>query len=135
MENLKGIKYLYHATPSCNVTSIKRHGLGGKLPIKRFWDYVGTPYENISQGVFLAIDEYVAESYVEASEAFEELSDRYEEKYGKELDIVVFRVEVKDLSIDMLEVDTNQQSDEEGTTTYFYKGVIPYENLTAIKLY
>lgn len=135
MENLKGIKYLYHATPSSNVRSIKRHGLGGKLPIKRFWDYVGTPYENISQGVFLATDEYVAESYVEASEAYEELADRYEEMYDKELEIVVFRVEVKDLDSDLLEVDTNQQSDDDGSTTYFYKGVIPYENLTAIDLY
>lgn len=135
MENLNNIKYLYHATPACNVRSIKRHGLGGKIPVKRFWDYVNTPYENITQGVFLATDEYVAESYVEASEAFEEMADRYEERYGKELEIVVFRVEVKDLSIDLLEVDMNQQSDDADGTTYFYKGVIPYEMLTIVKLY
>lgn len=90
-------KYLYHATPGCYVSSINKYGLGGKIPKVRFWDYEGTPYEKIEQGCFLATDEYVAESYVEASESFEELSDAYEERYGKEMPIVVFRINVDDL--------------------------------------
>lgn len=40
-------EYLYHATPSCYVNSIKKFGLGGKIPKKRFWNYENTPYENI----------------------------------------------------------------------------------------
>ena len=132
--NLNGIQYLYHATPSCYVRSIKKYGLGGKLPIKRFWDYVDTPYENMTTGVFLATDEYVAESYVEASDAFEELADSYEDRYGKELEIVVFRVDVKDLNLDLLDIDSNQQTDDESECTYFYSGVIPYSDLKIVEL-
>ena len=35
-------KFLYHATPSCYLSSIKKNGLGGKIPRKRFWDYDNT---------------------------------------------------------------------------------------------
>ena len=134
METLKGIEYLYHATPSCYVRSIKKHGLGAKLPKKRFWDYEGTPYENITTGVFLATDECVAESYVESSDAFEELADNYMDRYDKELEIVVFRVAVSDLNMDLLEIDSNQQSDDGFDSTYFYRGVIPYNKLEIVEM-
>lgn len=133
--NLDKNEYLYHATPSCYVNSIKKYGLGGKMPKTRFWDYEGTPYENITQGCFLATDEYVAESYVENSEEFEELADRYEERYDKELEIVVFKVNINDLDSDLLSIDTNQLVDDETDPTYFYEGVIPYNKLTRVRLY
>ena len=85
-------KFLYHATPSCYLSSIKKNGLGGKIPRKRFWDYDDTEYANIKKGCFLATDEYVAESYLEASEKFEDFSEWYEERYDKELNIVVFKI-------------------------------------------
>lgn len=132
---LEDTKFLYHATPSCYVSSIKKYGLGGKIPQTRFWNYEGTPYENIKQGVFLARDEYVAESYVDCSEEFEELSDKYEEKYDKELEIVVFAVSVKDLDVNLLSIDQNQYAVEKNDMTFFYNGVIPYNKLKKVKLY
>ena len=128
-------KYLYHATPACNLNSIKKYGLGGKLPKHRLWDYENTPYANITQGVFLATDEYVAESYVENSEAFEELADIYEERYGKELNIIVFHINIRDLDMSLLSFDENQISDNETDDTFFYQGVIPYNKLKRINLY
>ena len=74
------------------LSSIKKNGLGGKIPRKRFWDYDNTEYANIKKGCFLATDEYVAESYLEASEEFEAFSEWYEERYDKELNIVVFKI-------------------------------------------
>ena len=136
MVNLNEINYLYHATPACNVSSIKKSGLGGKITAKkRLYEYEGTPYDNITTGVFFANDEYVAESYVETSEAFEEMSDAYEGRYGIELKIVVFKVDVKDLDLDLLSIDSNQQYDDEMCATYFYNGVIPFDKLEIIKLY
>lgn len=132
---LDGIEYLYHATPSCYVSSIRKYGLGCKLPKTRFWNYEGTPYENITKGCFLATDEYVAESYVENSEAFEELADMYEERYDKELEIVVFRIKVDDLDQNLLSIDTNQITDDDTDPTFFYDGVIPYNQLERIRLY
>ena len=132
---LDGIQYLYHATPSCYVSSIKKNGLGGKMPKVRFWNYIGTPYENITQGCFLATDEYVAESYVENSEYFEELAEMYEDRYDKELEIVVFKINVNDLDINLLSIDTNQLVDDETDPTFFYNGVIPYDRLQKVKLY
>lgn len=131
---LENIKYLYHATPICYVNSIKKYGLGGKIPNIRFWNYEGTPYEHITQGCFLATDEYVAESYVENSEAFEELSDMYEDRYDKELEIVVFGINVSDLNFDLISLDSNQQLDSETDPTFFYNGVIPYNKLIKVKL-
>jgi hypothetical protein len=135
MESLNGIKYLYHATPSCYVKSIKQFGLGGKIPKQRFWDYKGTPYENITQGVFFATDEYVAESYVESSEDFDDMAENYEILYDEELEIVVFRVDIKDLSLDLLSKDENLKCDDEESATYFYNGVIPYDKLEIVELY
>ena len=126
---------LYHATPSCYVKSIKKFGLGGKMPKTRFWDYSGTPYENIRYGCFLATDEYVAESYVESSEAFEELSDIYEDRYGKELGITVFEIDTSYLNLSKLSIDTNNSTDDADSQTYFYDGVIPFSQLKKIKLY
>lgn len=132
---LNNTQYLYHATPSCYISSIKKHGLGGRIPRIRFWDYEGTPYEKITQGCFLSTDEYVAESYVECSELFEELADAYEERYDKELEIAVFRIDINDLDINLLSVDTNQQRNGDDVLSYFYNGVIPFSKLTRIELY
>lgn len=134
-ENNLNIEYFYHATPSCYVNSIKKYGLGAKFPKKRLWDYKGTEYENIKRGVFLATDEYVAESYVETSEYFEDLSDEYEERYDKELEIVVFKIKKSNLNPSLLHVDTNQKCDDESEQTFFYDGVIPYNMLEIIDLY
>ena len=106
-EFVSHIPFLYHATPSCYVDSIKEFGLGGKIPEKRFWSYEGTPYENIKCGVFLATDEYVAESYLDTSEEFEELCEKYEE----ELEIVVFRINTSDLDLSLLSEDKNQMQE------------------------
>lgn len=127
--------YLYHATPLCYLSSIKKFGLGGKIPKKRFWDYENTPYANIKQGVFLATDEYVAESYLDASEEFEELAEWYEERYDKELEIIVFQIKLSDLDQTLLSFDENQMSDDENEPTYFYNGVIPFNKLKILKLY
>lgn len=48
-------KFLYHATPSCYLSSIKKNGLGAKIPRKRFWDYDNTEYANIKKDVFLPL--------------------------------------------------------------------------------
>lgn len=131
-EFVSHIPFLYHATPSCYIDSIKEFGLGGKIPEKRFWSYKGTPYENIKYGVFLATDEYVAESYLEASEEFEELCETYEE----DLEIVVFRINTNDLDLSLLSEDENQiQEGDESERTYFYNGIIPFEKLEKITLY
>ena len=132
---LNGVQYLYHATPSCYIKSIKKYGLGGKIPKVRFWDYTDTPYESINKGCFLATDEYVAESYVENSENFEELEDIYNERYNKELSIIVFKIDVNDLNPKLLSIDTNQQFEDDTDKTYFYNGIIPFSKLQKINLY
>lgn len=131
---LPNTEYLYHATPSCYVSSIKRYGLGGRVPEKRFWDYKGTPYENITRGCFLCDDEYAAESYIEVSDAFFELSDEYMDRYDRELEIVVFRVKVSDLDPDLLSIDKNNMDNDEYASSFFYDGIIPYEKLTRVSL-
>lgn len=130
------LEYLYHATPSCYVNSIKKFGLGGQIPKKRFWDYKNTPYANIKQGVFLATDEYVAESYLDSSDEFYEFAEWYEEKYGKELNIVVFKVNISDLDKSLLSIDENQMVDDNGDDnhTYFYNGVIPFNKLKIVQI-
>lgn len=128
-------QYLYHATPACYINSIKKYGLGGKLPKRRFWNYEGSPYENIKYGCFFATDEYVAESYVENSESFEELAEEYEDRYDKELEIAVFQIDINDLDLSKLSIDTNQIVEDGDDPTYFYDGIIPYSKLKRIKLY
>lgn len=127
--------YLYHATPSCYLSSIKKNGLGGKMPKQRFWDYDNTPYADIKQGIFLATDEYVAESYLDSSDKFNDFAELYEDKYGKELGIIVFQIKVSDLRLDLLSIDNNQNTDDDMDKTYFYDGIIPFNKLKMIKLY
>lgn len=132
--NFSNLKYLYHATPSCYLSSIKKFGLGGKMPRKRFWDYNGTEYESIKQGFFLATDEYVAMSYLEGSDDFNDFAEEYEERYDKELGIIVFEIDINKLDLSKLHVDTNQLLDDEIDPTYFYDGIIPFKDLKIINL-
>ncbi len=131
-------EYFYHATPSCYLRSIKKNGLGAKIPKKRFWNYENTPYENIKHGVFLATDEYVAESYLECSDDFEEFAEEYEDQYEKELEIIVFRIKTSDIDLNKLSLDQNniydEESEDEIEPTYFYDGIIPYNKLEIIEL-
>ena len=127
-------KYLYHATPACNLNSIKKYGLGAKFS-NRLWDYGDTEYADIPNGVFLATDEYVTESYVEGSENFDELADAYESRYGKELEIAVLAVKTSDLDISKLEDDSNEATNQdEEKLTYFYRGIIPASKLKRIRI-
>lgn len=127
--------YLYHATPACYLSSIKQNGLGGKIPKIRFWNYEGTSYSSIKQGIFLATDEYVAESYLDSSDKFADFAEWYEDKYNKELSIIVFQIKVSDLRLDLLSIDKNQSIDDDMDKTYFYDGIIPFNKLKMIKLY
>lgn len=131
---IDNFEYLFHATPACNINSIKKYGLGGKLK-RRFWDYTGSEYKDIKCGVFLATDEYVAESYLEGSEEFEEFAEQYEERYDKECEIAVFAVPVSKLNLKKLKLDTNLNSDDIDDQTYFYDGIIDYKDLIRVKLY
>lgn len=123
-------KYLYHATPSCYIKSIKKLGLGAKFPRKRLWDYKGTKYENINNGIFLANDEYVAYDYVDNSETYEELCDNSE----NDISIIVFKINVNNLDITKLSIDTNQNVNNIKDCTYFYDGIIPYDKLEKIEI-
>ena len=127
-------EFLYHATPSCYYNSIRKYGLGGRIPRKRFWDYENTQYENITKGFFLATDEYVAASYLETSEEFEELAEQYEDRYDKELEIIVFEINTKDIDLSKLHIDTNQLLDDETDPTYFYDGIIDFKKLKKIDI-
>lgn len=118
---------LFHATLKRFVPSIKKLGLGGKLPKRRFWDYENTPYEKITQGVFLATDDDIAWDYLESCD---ELYDRYED-FEPDDDIVVFEIDINDLDLSKLSIDENN-SDEE-LPTYFYNGIIPFEKLKRIR--
>jgi hypothetical protein len=124
---------LYHATASCYLSSIKKLGLGAKLPKRRFWDYENTQYKN-KLGVFLAADEDYAYSFLDASDEFWDFADEYEDRYDKELEIVVFAINTADLDISKLYIDENNNTDDEDSITYFYDGVIPYKLLRRINL-
>lgn len=133
LKYLEGKSYLYHATPSCYLNSIKKYGLGGKLPKKRFWDYENTEYSNISKGCFLATDEDVAYDYLDASDDFYDFAEEYEETYDKELKIIILQININDLDTNLLSIDTNQQFDDENDPTFFYNGVIPFDKIKIIK--
>ena len=120
---------LYHATSSHLLSSIKKYGLGGKMPKRTWWDYDSTEYKNREQGVFFATDEYVAASFLEASDDFANFADEYEDRYDKSLQIIVFAVHTKDLDVSKISVDSNNSTDED-SQTYFYDGIIPYNKLT-----
>lgn len=120
---------LYHATSSHLLSSIKKYGLGGKIPKRTWWDYESTEYKNRNQGVFFATDEYVAAAFLEASDDFANFADEYEDRYDKSLQIIVFAVNTKDLDISKISIDSNNSTDED-SQTYFYDGIIPYNQLS-----
>ena len=122
---------LYHATSSHLLSSIKKYGLGGKMPKRTWWDYDSTEYKNREQGVFFATDEYVAASFLEASDDFANFADEYEDRYDKSLQIIVFAVNTKDLDISKIRIDSNHSTDED-SQTYFYDGIIPYNQLRIV---
>ena len=119
---------LYHATSSHLLSSIKKYGLGGKMPKRTWWDYDSTEYKNREQGVFFATDEYVAASFLEASDDFANFADEYEDRYDKSLQIIVFAVNTKDLDVSKISIDSNNSVDKD-SQTYFYDGIIPYNQL------
>lgn len=129
------ITHLYHATASSYIRSIKKLGLGGKVPKRRFWDYNGTVYEQQAQGVFLAQDEYQAESFLEASDEFNDYCDWYEERYDNEVEIVVFEIPIECLDLNLLSIDTNLNANSDDELTFFYNGVIPYSDIKRLNLY
>lgn len=116
---------LYHATIKQRLSSIKKFGLGGKIPKKRFWDYEGTEYENIKQGFFVDANPENAYYYVENSD---EIWDNYED-FDTD-DILLFSIKTKDLDLSKLSIDSNDESNDEEPHSYFYDGVIPFEKLT-----
>ena len=122
---------LYHATSSHLLSSIKKYGLGGKMPKRTWWDYDFTEYKNRNQGVFFATDEYVAASFLVASDDFANFADEYEDRYDKSLQIIVFAVNTKDLDISKISIDSNNSTDED-SQTYFYDGIIPYNQLKIV---
>ena len=54
--------------------------------------------------------------------------------YEKELGITVFAIDINDLDISLLSIDSNQIVDDETPPTFFYNGLIPYNKLKKIKL-
>ena len=122
---------LYHATSSHLLSSIKKYGVGGKMPKRTWWDYDSTEYLNRTQGVFFATDEYVAASFLEASDDFANFADEYEDRYDKSLQIIVFAVNTKDLDVSKISIDSNNSTDED-SQTYFYDGIIPYNQLKIV---
>lgn len=122
---------LYHATSSHLLSSIKKYGLGGKMPRRTWWDYDSTEYKNREQGVFFATDEYVAASFLEASDDFANFADEYEDRYDKSLQIIVFAVNTKNLDVSKISIDSNNNTDED-SQTYFYDGIIPYNQLKIV---
>ena len=122
---------IYHATSSHLLSSIKKYGLGGKMPKRTWWDYNSTEYLNRTKGVFFATDEYAAASFLEASDDFANFADEYEDRYDKSLQIIVFAVNTKDLDISKISIDSNNSTDED-SQTYFYDGIIPYNQLRIV---
>ena len=127
-KRLKLPNILYHATSSHLLSSIKKYGLSGKIPKRTWWDYNSTEYKNREQGVFFATDEYVAASFLEASDDFVNFAEEYEDRYDKSLQIIVFSVNTKNLDTSKISIDSNNSVDED-SQTYFYDGIIPYNQL------
>ena len=116
---LKLSNILYHATSSHLLSSIKKYGLGGKIPKRTWWNYNSTEYKNRGQGVFFATDEYVAASFLEALDDFVNFAEEYEDRYDKSLQIIAFSVNTKDLDTSKISIDSNNSVDED-SQTYFY---------------
>ena len=125
-------EFLYHATFSGTLDSIKKNGLGSfKSGYKSLWNL---QYE---QGVYLDTDASSAESFVEGSN-----DDRLDTE-----DIIVFKIPTARLDPSLLEVDWNNTWNtdiiEDGdltsleqyfdSITYFYGGVIPFADLAMIE--
>ena len=83
------------------------------------WDYNFTEYKNREQEVFFVTDEYVAASFLEASDDFANFAEEYEDRYDKSLQIIVFSVNTKDLDTSKISIDSNNSVDED-SQTYFY---------------
>ena len=128
---LKLSNIFYHATSSHLLSSIKKYGLGGKIPKRTWWNYNSTEYKNRGQGVFFATDEYVAASFLEALDDFTNFAEEYEDRYDKSLQIIVFSVNTKDLDTSKISIDSNNSVDED-SQTYFYDGIIPYNQLKIV---
>lgn len=118
---------LYHATIRQRLSSIKKFGLGGKIPRNRFWDYKGTDYEKITQGFFCDRLPENAYYYVENSD---EIWDRYED--FDESDILLFEIDKKDLDLSKLSIDKNNADNENEINSFFYDGVVPFKKLKKI---
>ena len=116
---LKLSNILYHATSSHLLSSIKKYGLGGKIPKRTWWNYNSTEYKNREQGVFFATDEYVVASFLDAPDDFANFAEEYEDRYDKSLQIIVFSVNTKDLDTSKISIDSNNSVDED-SQTYFY---------------
>lgn len=117
----------YHATINIYLDSIKKYGLGGKIPKIRFWDYNGTIYQNMKQGVFLTNDPYVAYDFIDSSDAYWDLAEN-----NDNISIIVFEIDAKDIDMSKLSIDANMNNDE--SFTWFYNSVIPYNKLKLIEL-
>ena len=125
-------EFLYHATFSGTLDSIKNNGLGSfKSGYKSLWNL---QYE---QGVYLDTDASSAESFVEGSD-----DDRLDTE-----SVVVFKIPTAKLDHSLLEVDWNNTWNtdiiEDGefeslkdyfdSITYFYGGVIPFADLAMVE--
>lgn len=105
-------KFLYHATYEPLLPSIKKTGLNTSKA-KKAWE------DSEAGVVYLANDPYVAESYAETSEMVDE--DWLDQ-------IVILKVDSKDLDLSKLKDDRNVRSDEP-SDTFEYHGVIPWKKL------
>jgi hypothetical protein len=124
-------EFLYHATFSGTLDSIKKNGLGSlKHGYKSLWRL---QYE---QGVYLDTDAGSAESFVEGSD-----DDRLDTE-----SVVVFKIPTSKLDHSLLEIDWNNTwntdiiedhefeslKDYFDSITYFYGGVVPFADLILI---
>lgn len=106
------VKYLYHATYTPLIPSIKKSGLNPNIS-KKSWDFSG-------HYVYLSPDKDVAESYAETS-------DNVPEEYLDQ--IVVFRIKVSSLDTNKLSIDNNNKARD----TYQYTETIPWNLLNIVK--
>jgi hypothetical protein len=116
LEPLHG-KYLYHATYKPLLASIIRKGLDTSKS-KKSWE------DSIPGYVYLATDPYIAISYAETSEY---VPDEWLDE------IIVLTIDSTKLDPNRLFIDSNVQ-DNEGETLE-YRGVIPFEYVTNVKVY
>ena len=97
---------LYHATYEHFLSSIQTDGLGGDRD---------TQWDDSQRGVvYLAIDPYVAESYAETAEAYEENED---------YKIIILEIDTSYLDQSLFQIDRNVIGSDGDTVEYH--GVIP----------